>query len=64
MVLGAPGRPREKLGVMRMALALVLAAFLGAALGLVWQSSSFFEDDEEVEVLTTQDEAITVPGSS
>jgi hypothetical protein len=29
-----------------MALALVLAAFLGAALGLVWQSAGFGEDDE------------------
>jgi hypothetical protein len=29
-----------------MALALVLAAFLGAALGLVWQSAGFGDDGE------------------
>lgn len=33
-----PGGGPEPLKVMRMALALVLAAFLGAALGLVWQA--------------------------
>ncbi|MXO89151.1 hypothetical protein [Alteraurantiacibacter aestuarii] len=36
-----------------MAVALVLAAFLGAALGLIWQGSSFLLGGEE-EQLTTQ----------
>jgi hypothetical protein len=38
-------------GVWRMALALALAAFLGGAVGLVWQSAGF-DDDEG------QDEAV------
>ena len=37
------GKPR--LGVRRMALALVLAAFLGGALGLVWHSSGLGGDE-------------------
>jgi hypothetical protein len=39
MTLGTPGRPKARLGVIPMALALVVAAFLGASLGLVWQST-------------------------
>ena len=35
MALG-PGRPRDPLYVIPMALALVLAAFAGGALGLIW----------------------------
>ena len=46
MALGPPGRRNEPLYVMPMALALVLAAFLGAALGLVWQSAGFDEEEE------------------
>jgi len=45
MMLGRSGRRREPLHVWIMALALVLAAFLGAALGLVWQSSGFGNDE-------------------
>lgn len=69
MLLGAPGRPREKLGVFIMALALVLASFLGAALGLVWQSTSFFDDDveggadESADQDDGQQEAVTVPNT-
>ena len=44
MALGPPGRRNEPLYVVPMALALVLAAFLGAALGLVWQSAGFGAD--------------------
>jgi hypothetical protein len=36
---------KARLGVGRMALALVIAAFLGGALGLVWHSSGLFGDD-------------------
>ncbi len=34
--------------------ALVLAAFLGAAVGLVWQNSSWFDDDSEHEIVTAE----------
>jgi hypothetical protein len=44
MALGPAGKRREPLHVIPMALALVLAAFLGAALGLVWQASGFGDD--------------------
>jgi len=37
------GPRREPLGVLWMAAALVAAAFLGATLGLVWQSAGFSE---------------------
>ncbi len=46
MPLGPPSRRNEPLYVIPMALALVLAAFLGAALGLVWQSAGFGGGDE------------------
>lgn len=41
MTLGPSGRRQEPLYILPMALALVLAAFLGGALGLVWQASGF-----------------------
>ena len=47
MALGTSGRRNEPLYVIRMALALVLAAFLGAALGLVWQSAGFGAGEEQ-----------------
>lgn len=56
---GDSGRPR--IGVMRMLFALVLAAFLGGALGLVWQSTSFFEDDEEQVLAVDEDTAEGAP---
>lgn len=46
MALGTPGRHNDPLHVGVMALALVAAAFLGAALGLIWQSAGFGGDDE------------------
>ena len=39
MALGPSGRRNEPLNVIAMALALVLAAFLGAALGLIWHAA-------------------------
>lgn len=39
------GKPR--LGVRWMALALIVAAFLGGGLGLVWQSAGFGDDEAE-----------------
>ena len=47
MPIGEPEKRRERLRVTLMLLALVGAAFLGAALGLVWQSSGLGMTDEE-----------------
>jgi len=49
MVLRRADGPKPVFGVWRMAAALALAAFLGGALGLVWQSADFGEDDEDAE---------------
>jgi hypothetical protein len=48
MALGPSGRRNEPLNVIGMALALVLAAFLGAALGLIWHASGLGGDEEVV----------------
>jgi hypothetical protein len=45
------------IGVWRMVAALVAAAFLGGALGLIWQSAGFGED-EEAAVAATQADAV------
>ena len=47
MALGPSGRRNEPLHVIPMALALVLAAFLGAALGLIWQSVGLGGGEEQ-----------------
>jgi hypothetical protein len=52
MLLGLRQKEKRSLGVLHMLLALVIAAFLGGALGLIWQGSSFFGDDAEEEVVT------------
>ncbi len=36
MPIGPPGRPRDPIHVIPMALALALAAFAGGAVGLIW----------------------------
>lgn len=54
MALGNPHRTKAPLGVPLMVIALVLAAFLGAAAGLVWQGSDWFSDAPEEEVLTNE----------
>jgi len=41
MALGPSNRRNEPLYVIPMALALVLAAFLGGALGLIWHAAGF-----------------------
>jgi hypothetical protein len=46
VTLGSPNRRNEPLYVIAMTLALVLAAFLGAALGVVWQSAGLGGADE------------------
>ena len=47
MHLGPPSRRKEPLNVIAMALALALAAFLGAAMGLIWHASGFGDSDEK-----------------
>lgn len=47
MELGPSEPDRAPLGVGWMALALVLAAFSGAALGLVWDYAGFGEDQPQ-----------------
>tara|TARA_A100001391_G_scaffold18104_1_gene10119 strand:+ start:12227 stop:12421 length:195 start_codon:yes stop_codon:yes gene_type:complete len=61
MVLVNPQRGAQSIGVIWIALALVIAAFLGAALGMVWQSSGLGADDEEVLV---EDEPVKAPQSA
>ena len=46
MALGPSGRRNEPLNVIGMALALVLAAFVGAALGLIWHASGLGGEEE------------------
>ena len=45
MAIGPPGRRSEPLYVIPMAIALVLAAFAGAALGLIWHASGLGEEE-------------------
>ncbi|WAT16747.1 hypothetical protein OZN62_07275 [Aurantiacibacter sp. MUD11] len=52
MALGTPQKRKTPLGVLVMLSALVVAAFLGAAVGLVWQKSGWFDEEIEDEVLT------------
>ena len=47
MALGLPPRRKEPLYVVPMALALVLAAFLGGALGLIWHAAGFSDDEQQ-----------------
>lgn len=59
MVLRRHREPRPEIGVLRMAAALMLAAFLGGALGLIWQSAGFGEDEPEEEAAATAAEAVS-----
>lgn len=54
MAFGSPRKPKTSLRVFLMLAALVLAAFLGGSLGLVWQNVSWFDDEPEQEVLTAE----------
>jgi len=55
MALGPSGRRNEPLNVIWMALALVFAAFLGAALGLVWHASGWGAEGEPAPAATKAD---------
>lgn len=50
MALGPSGKRHEPLNVIAMALGLVLAAFLGAALGLIWHASGMGGEEEAAAV--------------
>jgi hypothetical protein len=54
MALGPSGRRNEPLHVIAMALALAFAAFLGAALGLVWHASGFGEQTPPADAAAQQ----------
>ena len=66
MMLVKPPRGERSLGAIWIALALAIAAFLGAALGMVWQSSglgsSGKSDDKQEEV--ADDEPTKAPESA
>lgn len=49
MALGSPGKPNEPLGVLWMALALVAAAVVGAAAGLLWNASGLGGEEAPAE---------------
>ncbi len=57
MVLGRQEEPGPQIGVGRMALALVVAAFLGGAVGLIWQSAGFGDEAQDGETVTAGPEA-------
>ena len=52
MAFGNSGKRKAPLGVFLMLAALVLAAFIGAAAGLIWQSAGWFADEPENEIVT------------
>ena len=55
MMLVRPPRGERSLGAIWIALALVLAAFLGASLGMIWHSSGLGStSDEEAEAAADQ----------
>lgn len=54
MTIGDPGKGKPSLGVMRILAALVFAAFLGAAAGLIWQNATWFDEEPEHEIVTAQ----------
>lgn len=54
MPFGNAGKRKTPLGVLIMMAALVLAAFLGAAVGLVLENATWFQDDPEHEIVTAE----------
>ncbi|MEL1249209.1 hypothetical protein [Aurantiacibacter gilvus] len=54
MSLGSPQKHKTRLGVLVMLAALVLAAFLGASAGLIWEKSGWFSDEVEDEIVTRE----------
>lgn len=56
MTLGGPQSDKASLGVLVMLAALLLSAFLGGAIGLVWQSVDWFDEDPADETVTAADD--------
>ena len=56
MALGNPSPRKTPLGVFRMLIALVTAAVIGAAAGVIWQSVDWFDEAPEEEVLVQAEE--------
>lgn len=54
MALGNPQNRKTPLGVLVMLAALVLAAFLGASAGLIWEKSGWFSGEVEEEIVTRE----------
>jgi len=54
MPFGNPRKRTAPLGVLIMLAALVLSAFVGAAAGLVWQSTSWSDEEPEHEIVTAE----------
>ncbi len=59
MAFGSPRRKTGSLNVFFMLVALVIAAFLGAAAGLIWQNSGWFTDGTVEEEVVMEDVAGT-----
>ncbi|MCB2066192.1 MAG: hypothetical protein KDE15_06075 [Erythrobacter sp.] len=57
MALGGPHSGKTSLGVLVMLGALVFSAFLGGALGLVWQSVSWFDDAPDETAMPAADDS-------
>lgn len=54
MAIGNPTRKTTPLGVFVMLFALVIAAFLGGAVGLFFQNTDLLDEEVEEEVVTAQ----------
>ena len=64
MMLVKPPQGERSLGAIWIALALAIAAFLGAALGMVWQSSGLGSREPEDEEALVEDEPAKAPESA
>ncbi|WP_137681603.1 hypothetical protein [Aurantiacibacter suaedae] len=64
MVLVKPSQGERSLGAIRIALALAIAAFLGASLGMVWHSSGIGSGESEEEETLVADEPAKAPESA
>ena len=64
MMLVKPPKGERSLGTIWIALALAIAAFLGASLGMVWQSSGLGSGEPEDEEVLVEDEPAKAPESA
>lgn len=54
MAIGNTRKRKAPLRVFAMLAALVLAAFVGASAGLIWQKSGWFDEEPEHEIVTAE----------